>query len=267
MRKAKISLVQFESIPYQVLNNIEKAIDFMNKAAKEGSDLIVFPELFNTGYIPKRFSNNFFDLAEDIEDQTIRVLSKEAVKLNINVVAPIAIKSDMPGIIYNSAVVINRKGECQGTYNKTHVWADERNYFKEGSEFPTFKLDIGTIGIVICYDGGFPEASRSLTLKGAELILCPAAFPMHDKDLWDIYFKSRSLENTCFVAGINRVGHDDGRHMFGNNQLFNPRGKELLYGEIDKEDMQTIEIDFDDVSEYRKQVPFLRDLRPEIYHK
>lgn len=267
MRKAKISLVQFESIPNQTSENVKKAVSFMNKAAKDGSDLIVFPELFNTGYIPGRFNSDFFDLAEGIEEKTISTLSEEALKLNINVVAPIAVKSDMPGVIYNSAVVINRNGDYEGVYHKTHVWADERNYFKEGSEFPVFELDIGTIGIVICYDGGFPEASRSLALKGAELILCPSAFPMHDKDLWDIYFKTRSLENTCFVAGINRTGQEDGRHMFGNNQLFNPRGKELLYGNLDKEEMQTIEIDFDDVSEYRKQVPFLRDLRPEIYHK
>ena len=248
-----------------VSENIEKTVAFMKRAADEGSDLIVFPELFTTGYIPEVFDPGFFDLAAGINDKMLKVISQEASNLDINVIAPIAFKANIPGVIYNSAVVINRQGHFEGVYHKTHVWAGERNYFKEGNDFPVFELDIGKIGI-ICYDGGFPEASRSLALKGAELILCPSAFPMHDKDLWDIYFKSRSLENACFVAGVNRVGHEENRHMFGNNQLFNPRGKELLSGNIDQEEMQTITINFDDVAEYRKQVPFLKDLRPEIYY-
>jgi predicted amidohydrolase len=265
VRNVKLSLVQFNSKIMDVASNIEKAKSFMEEASSKGSDLIVFPELFTTGYNPDSIGDHYFDLAEDETGYSVKELSKAAADFNINVVAPIALKSNMPGVIYNSAVVINRKGDYQGSYHKSHVWAKERTYFKEGSEFPVFKLDIGVIGLMICYDGGFPEVSRLLALKGAELILCPSAFPTQDKDLWDIYFKSRSLENGCFVAGINRVGTGEDAGLFGNNQLYNPRGKQLLYGNLHEEEMQTVEINLDDVAEYRKQIPYLKDLRLEIY--
>lgn len=245
--------------------NVEKAKQFIEEAAAKNTDLIVFPELFTTGYNPDIVGNSYFDLAEDENDYTIKELSDAAKNFNINMILPIAFKSGIPGVIYNSAVVINRNGEYQGVYHKTHIWAKERFYFKQGNKFPVFQLDIGMVGVMICYDGGFPEVSRKLALKGAELIVCPSAFPTHDKDLWDIYFQSRSLENGCFAAGINRVGIEEDVELFGNNQLYNPRGKQLINGELYKEEMQTIEIDLDDVAEYRKQLPYLKDLRPEIY--
>lgn len=267
MREVSISLVQFESIMMDIKGNLRKTEDFIIKASKENSDLIVFPELFTTGYNPDEIGHKFSDLAENETGQSIQTLKELALKYNINIIAPIAFKGVVPGVTYNSAVVINRKGEYLGAYHKTHLWSKERYYFKEGVELPVFEFDFGTVGIMICYDGGFPEVSRGLALNGAELIVCPSAFPIQDKDMWDLYFKSRALENACFVAGINRVGHEGERHMFGNNQLYNPRGKQLLYAQMNVEDIQTVEIDLDDVSEYRKEVPYLKDLKPDLYKK
>ena len=113
------------------------------------------------------------------------------------------LKSKIPGLLYNGLIVISRDGQLMGTYNKTHLWAGERFWFRAGDRYPVFDMDFGKVGLMICYDGGFPEVSRILALSGAELILCPSAFPIRDKDMWDVYFASRSLENCCFVAGIN----------------------------------------------------------------
>lgn len=265
LRNTVLSFVQFQSEMMNVSANVTKATDFIKEASQQKADLVVFPELFTTGYNPEIIGDRYYDLAEDAKGPTVKALSDAAAKYNVNVVAPIAYRLNVPGVIYNSAIVIDRKGQFVGAYHKTHLWAQERLYFREGTELPVFKLDFGTLGVMICYDGGFPEVTRSLALQGAELILCPSAFPIQDKDLWDIYFRSRSLENACFVGGINRVGHEADRHMFGNNQLYNPRGKQLLYGQMDKEEMQVVEIDLDDVKNYRKQVPFLKDRRPDIY--
>lgn len=265
MRNIKLALVQFESELMDVKANVKKALHFIDEASKEKADLIVFPELFTTGYNSELIGDNYFDLAETVDGPTITALSEAAKKNSINIVAPIDLERQMPGVIYNSAVVINRNGQVIGDYDKTHLWAGDRFYFTAGNRYPIFNLDFGKIGIMICYDGGFPEVSRILALQGAELILCPAAFPTWDKDMWDIYFKSRALENACFVAGINRVGKEDKLHMFGNNKLVNPRGKVLLDAPIDVEEMQIAEIDLDDVFEFRKTVPFLKDRRIDTY--
>ncbi|MCF6465947.1 nitrilase-related carbon-nitrogen hydrolase [Clostridium sp. Cult2] len=265
MRNVKLALVQFDSKMKDVKHNVGKALNFIKNAGKEKADLIVFPELFTTGYNVNIIKYDYYDLAENIEGYTIKTLSEAAKENNINIVAPIALNKGVYGIVYNSAVVINREGNVVGIYDKTHLWAGDMFYFKSGDNYPVFDLDFGKVGIMICYDGGFPEVSRMLALKGAELILCPSAFPIWDKDMWDIYFKSRALENVCFVAGINRVGLEDDLDMFGNNKVCNPRGKVLLEGSMNIEEMQTIEINLDEIKEFRKVVPYLKDRKPGSY--
>lgn len=265
MRNIKLALVQFESKMMDVKYNVEKGLNFIGDASGQNADLIVFPELFTTGYNPDIIKDKYYELSENLEGPSVKVLCEAARKNNINVVAPLILEKQMKGVIYNSAVVIGRDGEIIGTYSKTHLWAGERFYFKPGEDYPVFNMDFGKLGVMICYDGGFPEVSRILALRGSELILCPSAFPTWDKDMWDIYFKSRALENACFVAGINRVGKEGSTHMFGNNKIANPRGKLLMDAVCDKEEMQIIEIDLDDVTEYRKSVPYLKDRRIQTY--
>ncbi|MDK2878831.1 MAG: beta-ureidopropionase [Thermoanaerobacteraceae bacterium] len=265
MRNVKLALVQFESKMMDVKFNVEKGLDFVKNASQQGADIVVFPELFTTGYNPNIIQKKYYDLAETLDGPTVSAFRETAEKFSVNIILPIVLQKQMPGIIYNSAVVIGREGEILGYYSKTHLWAGERFYFKAGDEYPVFNMDFGKVGIMICYDGGFPEVSRILALKGAELILCPSAFPIWDKDMWDIYFKSRALENACFVAGINRVGKEESLHMFGNNKIANPRGKILMESDLDVEQMQVFQIDLDEVLEYRKDVPYLKDRRIHTY--
>lgn len=265
MRYVTLALVQFKSEFMDIESNITKAIHFIEEASVKNADLIVFPELFLTGYNPKLIGNNFFDLSMDINGDTLNTFCQIAKERKINMIIPTIVSKGVPGVIYNSAVVISGEGKILGLYDKTHLWAGERFYFKAGDEYPVFDLDFGRIGLMICYDGGFPEVSRALALKGAELIIAPSAFPIIDKDMWDIYFKTRALENTCFVAGINRVGIEGDIHLFGNNKVANPRGKILLDAQLDEEEMQIVRIDLDDVKEYRKDIPYLRDRKPHSY--
>ncbi|MBM7573447.1 nitrilase-related carbon-nitrogen hydrolase [Aquibacillus albus] len=261
MRSAKLSLVQFQSILYDLDKNIEKAISYIDKAKEKHADLVIFPELFLSGYNPDMVSQQYFDYAININENS-RLLStfkNKAKENSINLIVPLSTYKALPGVIYNSAIVIDRNGEVIGCYDKTHLWAGERNHFRHGDDYPVFDLDIGRVGIMICYDGGFPEVSRNLALAGAELILCPSAFPIQDKDMWDIYFKARALENTCFTIGVNRVGEEGSIHLFGNNKVVNPRGEVLLDAPIDAEDMQLVEVDLNSIKKYRKDIPFLRD--------
>ena len=136
-------------------------------------------------------------------------------------------------------MLIDRKGYVIGYYGKTHLWADEKKYFASANDYPVYDMNCCKVGAMICYDAGFPEVSRMLALKGAELILAPSAFSMIDKNRWDIYFQARALENSCFVAGINGVG-GQGEVLFGNNKLFNPKCEKILEGRLNQEEMQIV---------------------------
>ncbi|MDB5053367.1 MAG: Nitrilase/cyanide hydratase and apolipoprotein N-acyltransferase [Bacilli bacterium] len=265
MRIVKLALVQFESTMMAVAANVQKGLQFVRDASRQKADLIVFPELFTTGYNMDIIQNRYHDLGEKIDGFTVQTFREAAKKHNINIVIPIALKKQMDGVVYNSAIVIHRNGVIAGDYSKTHLWEDEKYYFRPGDDYPVFDLDFGKIGILICYDAGFPEAARILALNGAELIMSPAAFSLPDKNRWDIYFKSRALENGCFVAGINGVGCDGDLQLFGNNKIVNPRGDVLMEAKLNEEEMQLFEIDLEEVAECRKVIPYLKDLRMDTY--
>src|SRR5690606_35978509 len=99
------------------------------------------------------------------------------------------------------------------------------------------------------------------------LILCPSAFPIWDKDMWDIYFMSRSLENACFVAGINRVGIEGKLDMFGNNKIYGPRARLIAEADNNLETMLVCSIDMSQTETCRAtEVPYLRDRRNTTYN-
>lgn len=265
-RQVTLGLVQMDCVMQDKAANLDKAKSFIQEAAERNVDLICFPELFSTGYSPDLIGNHYVHLAEEAQGETFEFLSNLAKKHSINIVAPIVLKSEIPGVLYNGLIVISRSGEYLGKYIKTHLWAGERLYFRPGNDYPVFDMDFGKLGLMICYDGGFPEVSRILALRGAELILCPSAFPICDKDMWDIYFKSRALENSCFVAGINRVGVEDKKHMFGNNKVFGCRGGLIAEAPLDKETLLVASVDLDEVASHRAlEVPYLQDRRVETY--
>ena len=267
-RNATIALVQMDCVMLDKEANLQKAKAFIEQAAQQHADLICFPEMFSTGYSPALIGPKYIDVAEEPDGPTFCFLAELAKKYSMYIVAPIVLKSEIPGLLYNGLIVISRNGQLMGTYNKTHLWAGERFWFRAGDRYPVFHMDFGTVGLMICYDGGFPDVSRILALSGAELILCPSAFPIRDKDMWDIYFGSRSLENCCFVAGINRVGTEDDCYMFGNNKIYNYRGHLLAEAPVDEEFLLVQTVDLDDVAYHRAtDVPYLQDRRVETYQK
>ena len=267
-RNVTIGLVQMDCVMLDKEANLRKAEAFIRQAAEQHVDIICFPEMFSTGYSPSIIGPMYIEVAEDPDGPTFTRLAALAREHRMYIVAPIVLNSKIPGILYNGLIVISRDGELMGTYNKTHLWAGERFWFRAGDRYPVFDMDFGRVGLMICYDGGFPEVSRILALSGAELILCPSAFPIRDKDMWDIYFASRSLENCCFVAGINRVGTEDDCHMFGDNKIYDFRGHLLAEAPVDEEHLLVHTVDLDDVAYHRAtDVPYLQDRRVETYGK
>lgn len=268
-RTVHVALIQFESIMGDVNASIEKAIPMITAAADQGAQIICLPELFSTGYNLRILGEKFPSMGETVDGPTIQALQGIAKEKSVYIIAPIALyKPELPGVLYNSAVLITDEGKVEGVYDKNHLWALERFYFRSGDDYPVFNTRYGRIGIMICYDAGFPEVARILTCKGAEIIFCPSAWCHEDMDIWHLNMPQRALENSCYVCAVNRFGQEgDDLYMSGYSMVCNPRGKILAHLTEEKENTLHCTLDLDDIVKYRNISPYLRDRRPEQYQK
>ena len=264
-KMVRLALVQFESELCNVEANVAHACDMIRKAGENGADMVVLPELFSTGYQLDVVGPRIAELVEPVDGPTVRALQEAAADAGSYVVAGLALEHELAGVAYNSAVVIDRAGELVGIYDKQHLWALERFYFRSGSDTPVFDTDFGRVGVLICYDLGYPEVSRMLALQGAELLVCPSAWCAADMDVWHINAPARALENTVYLAAVNRYGFEEGLEMPGHTLLCNPRG--VIMGEIEEEaeGVLLIDIDLGNIPQYRERSPYLRDRRPDLY--
>ena len=248
---AKIALAQFNSVLNDVYANRNKMVSMINEAAANDANIIVFPELFSTGYNLDLIEDRIFDMAEGDDGPVVAAARAEARAKGIWVIIPIAYRDG--GRIYNSAVIINDHGDIVNVYHKNNLWDKEQKYFGYGChDYRVFDSPFGKFGVIICYDVDFPETSRTLALAGAEIIFVPAAWATTHRNLWDIFLPSRALENTVFVAGINRTGTEGDVTYFGDSKVFDPTGEliaragenteEILYCELDVSALSLIHI-------------------------
>ena len=265
-----VSAVQMSTKWLDVEENVNYIKSSIAKIKEEeNADLIVFPELSNTGYIKERdkvFGRKFTKMADTIPGRITDDLGKQAKKYGVYVVIGLAeLHPEIPGTLYNSAVLIDPKGEIVGVQHKMHIPGEEKHYFISGTNCNTYKTDIGNIGMSICYDGRFPEFTRILALKGAE-ILCM---------IWNMSFAqspellehitvTRAAENKMFVVSCNRVGIEGKNDFFGHSMISDPVGNFLAKAGKEKA-IITATLKEEVLLEERLQQPVFRDRRPEMY--
>lgn len=265
-RPVTIALGQIDTVLGDKEANLHHIEHFLRKAAAQGADLVCFPELGTSGYRQDLLGPRLAELAESANGPSAQRIGRLAAELNLWVVLPIVERGSSADVLYNSVVLIDRHGEVAGTYRKNHAYANEGRYFYAGDELPVFATDFGTIGIMICYDMGLPEVARVLTLKGAELILVPAAWCREDADVWDINIAARALENGVFVAGANRVGTEgETLTMHGHSKVAGLRGETLAEGKLFVEDLVVATVDLEDLVQARIDRPYLRSRKPANY--
>ncbi len=257
---AKIALVQFNSVLADVSANVKKMISMIKGAADNNADIVVFPELFTTGYNLDLIEDRILEMAEDNNGPAIFAACKAARENSIWVIAPLAYKDGKK--IYNSAVIINSDGNIVNVYHKNNLWDKEQKYFGYGChDYRVYETPFGKFGVIICYDVDFPETCRTLALEGAEIIFVPAAWATTHRNLWDIFLPSRALENTVFVAGINRSGIEGDVVYFGDSKVFDPTGELIARAGEHIEETLYCDIDIDSIPEIRKDFPYLKELR------
>jgi predicted amidohydrolase len=257
---AKIALAQFRSAVGKVQPNKEKMIDMIKDAAANGADIIVFPELFSTGYNLTLMGDVLDDISEWEDGPVVNAAISEAALNGIYVILGVPYKEK--GKRYNSAVVINDKGEIINVYHKNNLWDVEQNYFEYGNhDYSVYDAPFGKFGVIVCYDVDFPETCRRLALAGAQIIFVSAAWCTTHRKLWDVYIPARALENTVFVAGVNRTGVEGSIIYFGDSKVCDPTGTVIARAGENTEEILYCDIDADSIESIRDAFPYLKELR------
>ena len=264
-RKVKIGMIQLQSKLGDVKHNVNHAIDKIKEAAEQGAQIVCLPELFATGYDLTQLKEEIIDMSAKNYKYIKDEMSRAAKEHGVYLIAPFGEVRDEPGIVYNSALFFDDEGELLGSFAKSHLWALDRLYFREGTDYPVFDTKYGKVGILICYDAGFPEASRVLMTKGAELVFYPSAWRVEDEDIWDLNMRQRALENVYFSVGVNSYDPSETTKLFGKTKICNPRGKVLEELPKNEEALSVFEIDMDEVQSQRNDISYLRDRKPHHY--
>jgi len=253
----RIALVQLDIKWESKKTNLKRAEAFTKRAFEESCDVIVFPEMFSTG-----FSMNIYAIAEDENGETASLLSKIARKYNINIIAGFVAKSINKTKGKNIAVVYDRKGNLISKFTKLHPFSLslEEKYYLPGNNTVIFNIDGMSSSIFICYDLRFPEVFRAVS-KDVQAIFVIANWPASRIKHWETLLKARAIENQCFVIGVNRIGKDgNGIYYPGASHIFDPSGIDICSGN-EKDEFLIGEFDPFYVFKIREKFPFLKDMK------
>ncbi len=264
MQNVRVGIVQIEPELGNVVSNTEKAINLMQQAFDNSAEIICLPELFSSGYNQKIIKKNLIEISRVSQSYTLEQISNFCREKKVHVIAPIPEYDEKHNVFYNSAFVINNKGESIYKYRKIHLWDEEKLNFKTGNTIEVFNVKDTTMGLMICYDAGFPEVCRILTLKGAKVIFVPTAWVESGKWSFYIDMAARALENGVYVIAVNRVGREGDLSFFGGSAVFNPRGEQICMLK-DTEEVKVINLDLSEVETARQEIPYLMDRKPWLY--
>jgi len=261
------------SIPDVQRAAIDHTLPFVEEAGRNGVQILCLQELFAGPYFCPGQDPRWYEAAEPAEGPTVEALRPLARKHGMAIVVPI-FETPMPGVYYNTAVVLDADGSILGLYRKNHIphtsgfW--EKFFFKPGNlGYPTFQTRYARIGVYICYDRHFPEGARLLGMNGAEVVFNPSATVAGlSQYLWRLEQPAHAVANGYFVAANNRVGTEPpwniGR-FYGSSYVCDPRGQFLAQAGEDRDELVFADCDLDMIVEVRRTWQFFRDRRPETY--
>jgi N-carbamoylputrescine amidase len=283
MKTVRLGLLQ-HACSADVSRNRETTLGLAERAAKGGAQIICTQELFASEYFCQSEDYKYFNLAESIPGPSTDAFCALARQHGVVIVASL-FERRTHGVYHNTAAVIDADGSLLGTYRKMHIPDDplfyEKFYFTPGDTgFRSWKTKYGKIGVLICWDQWYPEAARLTAMSGAEILFYPTAIGWHPAEkatlgakqhgAWETIQRSHAVANGCFVASVNRIGHEapaggNGIEFWGQSFVAGTSGELLAKASADREEIVYADVDLSQIDDTRTHWPFLRDRRIDAY--
>jgi deaminated glutathione amidase len=269
-RELTVAAIQMSSTPHKE-ENLATAERLIHAAASSGADLVALPELWSCHGLEEAYREN----AEPIPGETSRFLGDLAREQGIYLLGG-SILEGYPSSpkLHNTSTVFRPDGGMSAVYRKVHLFdvkAPDREYMESatiapGTEIVTAKAGTATLGLSVCYDVRFPELYRLLVLRGAEVLMVPAAFTLQTgKDHWELLLRARAVENQAFVVAPAQWGQKaDGRWTYGRSLIVDPWGTVLAQCP-DRDGFALATLDLGYLGRLREDFPALKNRRPEAY--
>ncbi|MAJ29635.1 MAG: N-carbamoylputrescine amidase [Gammaproteobacteria bacterium] len=260
--------------------NIENAKKLTRQAASDGAQIVLIQELFESVYFPCLNKPEEFTMAKPYKDNPLLQEMSELAK-ELSVVLPTSFFEKDNNTYYNSLAVIDADGSISEPYRKSHIpdgpGYEEKYYFHPGNTgFKVFETKYAKIGVGICWDQWFPEASRIMALNGAELLFYPTAIgsepdtpELDSRDSWQLVMQGHSAANTLPVIASNRIGMETNEKFsmtfYGSSFITDGTGVKVKECSRDKEEYIIHQFDLDSLQEHRSSWGFFRDRRTDLY--
>lgn len=242
--KIKAAAIQFDILPAQPEHNMARAEELLTQGIRQGAELLLLPELWNTGYALESIS----ELAPVTQKPALELLRRLASSAKVTIVGG-SIPEERHGTVYNTCFVIGPAGQTLAKYRKAHLfphYMQEHLYFTPGDELVSFDLEKDgervNVGLAICYDLRFPEMCRNLALRGARLFCLPVSWPRARIREYELLCRARASENRAFVLAANYTDTVDETYC-GGALVAAPDGELLVKGE-NYEGVYLAEMDF-----------------------
>ncbi|MBM6402851.1 carbon-nitrogen hydrolase family protein [Phycicoccus sp. CSK15P-2] len=234
MRAFTAAAVQVAPVPRPlspdvVTENTDRCVDHVRRCVEAtGAELVVLPESCTTGFTPDCSTQELWELVSDVPGPVVQRFCDLAAELGIHLVAGTYERGPSPEVVYNTSVLVDPQGVVRGHYRKTHPFCSESvtggGWVTPGDTVSVVDTELGRIGMIICFDGDYPELSRIQAVQGAEVIARPSAL-LRSADVWELTSRARAYDNHVFVVGANATGTDAaGVHYFGNSHVVTPVG-------------------------------------------
>jgi omega-amidase len=244
--------------------NLLEVRDFARRAKQSGAELIIFPEMIDTGYSMPIIQTH----ATSWTSGFVPGLQEAARELSIAIVSGVSERDG--ACIYNSQVFVDQEGNIRAKYRKTHLYAvapvDEQNWFAPGDTFASFAFHDLRFGFSICYDLRFPEMYRKLVAEqSANALIVSSAWPFPRLEHFRTLAVARAIENQSYVIASNRVGKDDDLWFCGSSAIIDPRGVVIAAASADREELIEADLSEELVLSVRSRVGSFAHRRQDLY--
>jgi len=268
MKSFKLALIQV--IPFSnPEQNAKRAIDLIETAVENGATFIALPEMFYTPFEPQALRNASYYAA------AILAMLKETAKTYGIHLCTGSLPVEKSGSVYNAAFLLDPQGNEILSHKKCHLYdvsfgavqSRESSLFSAGNSVHIAHTDLGTVGMLMCYDIRFPEMARHLTLSGAELIIVPAVFnDITGAAHWNVLMRARAIENQVFLAAISQGKNPKAAYKaYGHSMVVSPWG-DILTEADERETIVYATLDPQILENTRKRLPLLNHRRPDLYN-